>query len=133
MLPDTGATTGKSAGRISRSFSPTQGKKTGSMKPADIDHFYVDSDHHDARTRIDDIRFWVDQAGRYRGPILELAVGTGRIAIPLAEAGFAVTGIDMSDSMLNRAKQKCADASVSVGLIKQTSATFTSTNGIRSS
>jgi len=88
------------------------------MKPADIDHFYFDGNHYDARTRIDDIQFWVGQAGRYGGPILELAVGTGRIAIPLVEAGFAVTGIDMSDSTLDRAKQKCDDASVSVDLIK---------------
>ena len=88
------------------------------MEPADIDHFYFDGDHYDARTRIADIPFWVDQARRYGGPILELAVGTGRIAIPLAEAGFAVTGIDMSDSMLGRAQQKCGEASVTVDLIK---------------
>jgi SAM-dependent methyltransferase len=36
------------------------------------------------------------------GAVLELGVGTGRLAIPLAEAGLAVTGVDSSAAMLQR-------------------------------
>jgi SAM-dependent methyltransferase len=37
-----------------------------------------------------------------RGRVLELGVGTGRIALPMADAGLRVTGIDVSDAMLAR-------------------------------
>jgi SAM-dependent methyltransferase len=40
------------------------------------------------------------------GPVLELGVGTGRLAIPLAEAGLAVSGVDVSPAMLARLRAK---------------------------
>lgn len=40
------------------------------------------------------------------GPVLELGVGTGRLAIPLAEAGLSVTGLDASPAMLDRLRTK---------------------------
>lgn len=40
------------------------------------------------------------------GPVLELAVGTGRLAVPLAGAGVAVTGIDASAEMLARLAER---------------------------
>ncbi|MDW3217359.1 MAG: class I SAM-dependent methyltransferase [Acidimicrobiales bacterium] len=40
------------------------------------------------------------------GPVLELGVGTGRLALPLAAAGLAVTGIDASRAMLDRLRAK---------------------------
>ena len=48
---------------------------------------------------------------------LELAVGTGRIAIPLARAGVSVTGIDASEAMVEklRAKPGGADIPVKMG------------------
>jgi SAM-dependent methyltransferase len=45
-------------------------------------------------------------------PILELGCGTGRILLPLAEAGFNVVGLDTSRSMLDRAAQAIAAAGV---------------------
>lgn len=45
------------------------------------------------------VRFLSDMAGP-GGSLLELGVGTGRIAVPLAAAGHAVTGIDASEEML---------------------------------
>jgi SAM-dependent methyltransferase len=39
--------------------------------------------------------------------VLELGVGTGRIALPLAALGVAVTGVDASSEMLDRARAKC--------------------------
>jgi SAM-dependent methyltransferase len=40
------------------------------------------------------------------GPILELAVGTGRLAVPLAERGFDVVGVDLSEEMLAKLRAK---------------------------
>lgn len=40
------------------------------------------------------------------GPVLELGVGTGRLALPLAAAGVEVHGIDASEAMLDRLRAK---------------------------
>jgi SAM-dependent methyltransferase len=48
----------------------------------------------------DDVSFFRDLAARTGGPVLELGCGTGRVAIPLAEAGFDVVGLDRSVPML---------------------------------
>lgn len=53
----------------------------------------------------DDVEFYVNQAKHFRGKSLELGVGTARLAIKLAEAGFETWGIDKSRYMLNAAKQ----------------------------
>ncbi|MFC1558493.1 class I SAM-dependent DNA methyltransferase [candidate division KSB1 bacterium] len=53
-----------------------------------------------------DIEFVAELAAEYGAPILELASGTGRITIPLAERGFEVTGIDNSEEMLKICEQK---------------------------
>ncbi len=47
-----------------------------------------------------DIPFYLDVASRCPSPLLELACGTGRLVIPLAQAGFEVFGIDLSANML---------------------------------
>ena len=57
---------------------------------------YYDQDH-DMQV---DIPFYLDLARQCGSPVLELACGTGRVAIPLAEAGFEVWGIDLSENML---------------------------------
>lgn len=43
------------------------------------------------------------------GSVLELGVGTGRLAVPVARAGCAVTGIDSSAAMLERCRTKAGD------------------------
>jgi SAM-dependent methyltransferase len=50
-------------------------------------------------------------ARRTGGPILELGVGTGRLAIALAAAGHEVTGVDLDEAMLERARRAAVDAS----------------------
>jgi len=40
------------------------------------------------------------------GPVVEFAIGTGRLALPLAEAGFTLHGIDISEPMLEQFRQK---------------------------
>jgi SAM-dependent methyltransferase len=57
-----------------------------------------------------DIPFYVELAREANGPLVELAVGDGRVAIPVALAtGMPVLGIDLSPSMLGRARAR-ADA-----------------------
>jgi SAM-dependent methyltransferase len=53
---------------------------------------------------------------------LEFAIGTGRVAVPLAERGVTVHGIDMSRAMLDRLRAKNAEIGVTVGDIAQTRA-----------
>jgi len=53
-----------------------------------------------------DVAFYVEQARSAGGPTLELGVGTGRIAIPMAKAGVHVTGIDNSAAMLEVCRKK---------------------------
>jgi len=49
------------------------------------------------------------------GPALELAIGTGRVAIPLAERGVPVTGIELSQPMADELHRKRPDLPVVVG------------------
>lgn len=56
------------------------------------------------------VRFIVSRAAN--GPVLELGVGTGRVAIPLAESGLEVDGLDSSKSMLAQLAAKSGSASV---------------------
>ena len=53
-----------------------------------------------------DLDLYLALAARAAGPILELAVGSGRLAVPLAEAGYAVTGVDLDPAMLDRARAR---------------------------
>jgi SAM-dependent methyltransferase len=55
-----------------------------------------------------DLDLYLSLARRTDGPILELGVGSGRIAVPLAEAGNDVTGIDTDPAMLERARSRAA-------------------------
>jgi SAM-dependent methyltransferase len=51
-----------------------------------------------------DVDLYLALAARAGGPILELGVGTGRVAVPLAAAGYRVTGVDRDPAMLARAR-----------------------------
>jgi ubiquinone/menaquinone biosynthesis C-methylase UbiE len=53
-----------------------------------------------------DVAFWLERVKECGGPVLELGCGTGRVAIPLREAGFSVGGMDFSESMLAQARKK---------------------------
>ncbi|HWC30271.1 MAG TPA: methyltransferase domain-containing protein [Dehalococcoidia bacterium] len=61
----------------------------------------------------DDIDFYENLARIHDAPVLELGVGTGRLAVRLAAAGFRVVGLDSSAPMLERARENMRAASVS--------------------
>jgi SAM-dependent methyltransferase len=52
------------------------------------------------------IAFYAALAQETGGPVLEIASGTGRVSIPIARLGFAVTGVDIVPGMVERARSK---------------------------
>jgi SAM-dependent methyltransferase len=66
-----------------------------------------------SRSVTEDVGFYVDEALASGGPVVELAVGTGRIAIPVAQAGIDVIGVDASPGMLAVARTAAEGADVS--------------------
>lgn len=74
---------------------------------ADIPLLYdLEHDSFDA-----DVDLYVNFATAVGDPILELGCGTGRLIEPLLAAGFRVTGLDASESMLDRARTRLGTAS----------------------
>jgi SAM-dependent methyltransferase len=65
-----------------------------------------------SRSVTEDIGFYVDHALASGGPVVELAVGTGRIAVPIAQAGLDVIGVDSSPAMLGVARMAAEAAGV---------------------
>jgi ubiquinone/menaquinone biosynthesis C-methylase UbiE len=55
---------------------------------------------------VEDIPFYIEIFKDIEAPILELGCGTGRLLIPLAKEGHKITGIDISQKMLDIAKKK---------------------------
>ena len=66
-----------------------------------------------SRSVTEDVEFYVEQALAAGGPVVELAVGTGRIAVPVALAGVEVIGVDSSPAMLEVARAAADEAGVS--------------------
>jgi SAM-dependent methyltransferase len=65
-----------------------------------------------SRSVVEDIEFYVEHAVASGGPVVELAVGTGRVAVPIAQAGIPVIGVDASPGMLAVAREAAEDAGV---------------------
>jgi ubiquinone/menaquinone biosynthesis C-methylase UbiE len=64
-----------------------------------------------------DVAFYVSLALQADGPLVELAIGNGRVAIPIAQAtGQRVIGIDSSPAMLDQARRRAAEAGVELEL-----------------
>lgn len=60
-----------------------------------------------------DLSFYLEYANQHGSPILELACGTGRLLVPMAEEGHTIHGIDISDGMLDRCRQKISEHGLS--------------------
>ena len=73
---------------------------------------YYDYDHIGQPMMVD-VPFYIEYARETGGPILELACGTGRVLVPIAEAGFTVHGLDISENMLHVARAKINDKKLS--------------------
>jgi ubiquinone/menaquinone biosynthesis C-methylase UbiE len=65
---------------------------------------------------VEDVGFYLEEARRSGGPVVELAVGTGRVAVPIAADGIRVIGIDSSRAMLDVCARRAALAGVEIDL-----------------
>jgi SAM-dependent methyltransferase len=97
---------------------------------------YRDGRHYDALNSflVADIPFYVEEArsaagmvtlhppakdaGRMGHPVLELACGTGRLTIPIAQSGVEIVGLDVSPSMLAHARTKAKAPGVAVEFVE---------------
>jgi len=68
---------------------------------------YYDADFRDYH---DDLSLYQQLGQRADGPLLELMCGTGRLLLPLAEAGYTLTGVDISPAMLAIARSRIGAA-----------------------
>jgi SAM-dependent methyltransferase len=66
-----------------------------------------------SRTVTEDVAFYVAEARKARSTVVELGVGTGRIAVPTAVAGVPVIGVDSSPGMLDVCRRVADKAAVS--------------------
>lgn len=62
--------------------------------------YHAHLSHH-----LEDLPFWLELAAQAGGPILELGCGTGRVLVPLAQAGYRTVGIDHDPGMLNHLQE----------------------------
>ncbi len=90
------------------------------MKIADGSEIYWDARQYDAFNApgADDTAFYLAEAKKARGPVLELACGTGRLTIPLKRAGVDITGLDCAAPMLAQAGKKAAAAGLKVPFVR---------------
>jgi SAM-dependent methyltransferase len=65
---------------------------------------------------VEDVGFYLEEARRSGGPVVELGVGTGRIAVPLRADGIRVIGVDSSRGMLDVCARRAALAGVELDL-----------------
>jgi SAM-dependent methyltransferase len=79
---------------------------TGGYDDALLAEFY---DHVVPYRNRADVAFFVDEAARSGGPVLELGSGTGRVLIPTARAGIDTVGLDGSPAMLARCRKILAN------------------------
>ncbi len=63
-------------------------------------------------------QFYVEEAGKRSGRVLELGCGTGRLTVAIAQNGIDIVGADLSDSMLEAARRKVRLASVEVPFVR---------------
>jgi SAM-dependent methyltransferase len=84
------------------------------------EELYSNPPHYDLQAAkfIDDIPFYLLQVKKHGDPVLELGCGTGRITIPIAREGWKITGLDLNDAMLRRAREKATEAGVDIDWIQ---------------
>jgi SAM-dependent methyltransferase len=100
--------------------TPDRAGDTATMDPLDDPAYYGDlwAETYDAETGLTDpapaAELLAELAGG--GPALELGIGTGRVALPLAAAGVKVTGVDASEAMVARLRAKPGGEAIPVRL-----------------
>jgi SAM-dependent methyltransferase len=62
--------------------------------------------------------YYMDLARQQDGPALELACGTGQLAVPIAAAGAPIAGLDLAPAMLATARHRATAAGVALDLVE---------------
>ena len=93
--------------------------------------FKYEADQYDdepfTQATTEEIEFLIEQFKLPQGAsILDMGCGTGRHSVSLAEHGFTVTGVDLSEHMLEKARARAAAANAHVSLIQCDATTFRS-------
>lgn len=78
----------------------------------------VDAGYYDDYALVEQ---WAREPG---GPLLDLACGTGRMALRMVEHGYEVTGVDIVPEMLARARKKAAEQNASIAWVQADARTF---------
>ena len=87
--------------------------------------FDLVADLYDVYVRSDaDVEFWTEEAASAAGDVLELMCGSGRIGYRLVEAGFAYTGIDYSQKLLDLFREKLTRGGRSADLVHTDARSF---------
>ncbi|KIL53117.1 class I SAM-dependent methyltransferase [Jeotgalibacillus campisalis] len=68
---------------------------------------------------LSELPFLLKWASKTQGTILDLACGTGRVTIPLAQKGYHLAGVDIHSGMLKEAKRKSAGSDLNIDWIEQ--------------
>jgi SAM-dependent methyltransferase len=80
-----------------------------------LDTYHVIAKYYDAayaaKQDLVDLPFYLDLAEQSRGPVLEIACGTGRVLLPIARKGIEICGVDNSQPMLDVLNQNLASES----------------------
>src|SRR5436190_9111434 len=76
------------------------------MKQYRADAEFYDAENESSRMLREDVPFFLGHLPKKRQEVLELAVGTGRAAIPISQAGHRVVGVDNNRKMLAEARRK---------------------------
>jgi SAM-dependent methyltransferase len=88
---------------------------------------YRDGRHYDAMNSVlpfNDTPFYIEESKLARGPVLELACGTGRLTIPIAQSGVEIAGLDLSPSMLVQARRKASEVQAGIDWFEGDCRTF---------
>src|SRR5215207_8415166 len=116
-MPTTNPVRGTPTGSFSCSLTLPDDARRRSTVP-EYDHL---ADLYDLEYAHDyDLPFWLALAEREAGPVVEWGAGTGRLAVPLAAAGYDVTAVELSGEMVGRGKRKGSDVAWVVSDMRST-------------
>lgn len=83
---------------------------------------YFDGRYYDAMVssldQYHDLNFYLEMAQLYSGEILELGSGTGRLTIPIARAGFSISGLELEVRLIKQAKTKTKNEELKITWIQ---------------
>ncbi len=90
------------------------------MDRPDFAEFYAEPRFYDLNFDhlIYDVPFYQKQIDKFGQPVLEIAAGTGRITIPLAENKVDITGLDLLETMLSRAQKKAEAKNLKINWVQ---------------